>query len=130
MPHLRVRVPDRGGRDALMSAPGDQGSPRADQPPLSRRNSREQPDLLSHHTAREGRALSQTLRESSNWRHGYSDPATERFDLSLSRRISPAARQGTRPARAQPEPYGSPIGNRAAERDDPVDRTARRAPAP
>src|SRR5262245_679538 len=113
-----------------MSAPGDPGLPRADRLLLWRRKSRERPDPSSRHTAREKRAPSQTPRESSNWRHGCSDPAAEWFDLFLSRPASPTARQGTQPARARPEPYGSPIGNRAAERDDPVDRTARRALAP
>src|SRR5215831_5740525 len=113
-----------------MSTPSDPGSPRANRPPLCRRRSREHRDLSSHHTAREGRALSQTLRESSNWRRGYSDPAAKWFDPFLSRPISPSARQGTPPPRARPEPYGNPIGNRATERDDPVDRIALRALAP
>src|SRR6516164_6883167 len=113
-----------------MPTPSDPDSPRVDRPPLSRRNARERPALSSHRTAREAPALLQTPRESSNWRRGYNDPAAEWSALSLSRPISPSVRQGTPPARARPEPYGNPIGNRAAERDDPVDRTARRALAP
>src|SRR6266404_4888113 len=78
---VHARVPDRCGPEAPMSTPSDPGSLRTDRPPLWRCKSRERPDLSGHHTAREGRALSQTPRESSNWRRGYSDPAAERHDL-------------------------------------------------